>query len=116
MIKVALWLGVMALCTAVMMMGWMKWGDGESTVSLKWLQMCQTFALFILPAIGAVGMWSDKPMKWLHLDRPPGWETAVYAYSDYGDCVAGDQLAERMEPADESAGFSRTFRGCDAAV
>lgn len=79
LIKVALWLGVMALCTAVMMMGWMKWGDGESTVSLKWLQMCQTFALFILPAIGAVWMWSDKPMKWLHLDRLPGWETAVYA-------------------------------------
>lgn len=76
--RIAIWLVIMLLLTTLMLLGWSQWG-GLSTTSLKWLQLCQTFAVFILPALGAVWLWSPEPIRWLHLDRAVSWETVVYA-------------------------------------
>lgn len=94
--RIALWFGLMTVLTIVMLAGWVLWGDARSVASLKWLQLIQTFALFILPALCAVWLWSPQPMAWLHLDRGFSWQTALWAIGIMLVAVPGINLLSHL--------------------
>lgn len=77
--KTLVWFALMAVFTTVMFIVWFIWGDPQSVSSLKWLQLMQSFAVFVLPAICGAWLWSARPFEWLHLDRGFTWRTALYA-------------------------------------
>lgn len=77
--RVALWIGVMAMCMLLTLFIWVIVGNPQETSSLKWFQFWQTMTVFILPALLAVYLWSEKPLEWLHLDRGMNWQTAITA-------------------------------------
>ena len=77
--RVALWIGIGLLCMILTVVGFMLVGDAQSTESLKWLQFWQTLTVFILPALTAVYLWSEKPLEWLHLNQGMTWQTAGVA-------------------------------------
>ena len=72
----------MAALTLVAMAVWVVvWGGSQSTESLKWLQMLQTCATFLLPPIFCAWLWDEehKPLRWLHMDRGAGWQIFALA-------------------------------------
>ncbi|MBQ2608512.1 MAG: CPBP family intramembrane metalloprotease, partial [Paludibacteraceae bacterium] len=77
--RVALWIGVMAVCMLLTLFIWVIVGNPQETSSLKWFQFWQTMTIFILPVLMAVYLWSEKPLEWLHLDRGMNWQTAITA-------------------------------------
>ncbi|MBQ9296203.1 MAG: CPBP family intramembrane metalloprotease [Paludibacteraceae bacterium] len=80
--RILVWLGIMALLTVIAMGLWMAVSGGsQSTVSLKWLQLLQTVATFLLPGILGAWFWSEdhKPFRWLKMDRSVSWQTALSA-------------------------------------
>lgn len=82
LIQILTWLGVMAALTLVAMAVWVVvWGGSQSTESLKWLQMLQTCATFLLPPLFCAWLWDaeHKPLRWLHMDRGAGWQVFALA-------------------------------------
>jgi len=77
--RVALWIGVMAVCMLLTLFIWVIVGNPQETSSLKWFQFWQTLTVFILPALLAVYLWSEKPIEWLHLNKGMSWKTALTA-------------------------------------
>lgn len=77
--RVALWIGVMAVCMLLTLFIWVIVGNPQETSSLKWFQFWQTLTIFILPALLAVYLWSEKPIEWLHLNKGMSWKTALTA-------------------------------------
>ena len=77
-LKLFVWLGLILLLTLPMEIIWIAVvGVNASVSSLKILQVIQTFVVFILPALAAVWLWSERPMAWLHLDKGMSWQTAL---------------------------------------
>ena len=78
--KVLQWLGVTALLTIVAMGIWAAVPcDHASTSALKWFQFVQTIATFLIPPFICAWMWSDEPLRWLHLSREPRVESRWFA-------------------------------------
>ena len=81
-IQILTWLGVMAGLTLVAMGIWIiGWRGEQSTESLKWLQMLQTCATFLLPPLFCAWLWESdhKPFRWLQMDRGASWQIFAIA-------------------------------------
>ena len=82
LIQILTWLGGMAGLTLVAMGVWViGWRGDQSTESLKWLQMLQTCATFLLPPLFCAWLWDEehKPFRWLQMDRGAKWQIYVVA-------------------------------------
>ena len=82
LIQILTWLGVMAALTLVAMGIWIiGWRGEQSTESLKWLQMLQTCATFLLPPLFCAWLWESdhKPFRWLQMDRGASWQIFAIA-------------------------------------
>ena len=82
LIQILTWLGVMAGLTLVAMGIWIiGWRGEQSTESLKWLQMLQTCATFLLPPLFCAWLWESdhKPFRWLQMDRGASWQIFAIA-------------------------------------
>ena len=76
-IRLLTWMGIVMLLTIPTIAVWTALvGPNPSLTQLKILQVLQTFSFFILPVLIAVWLWSDRPMRWLHLDKGMSWQTA----------------------------------------
>lgn len=81
-IQIIVWLGVMAALTLLALGIWyLACGGSQSTASLKWLQLLQTFGTFLLPPIVCAWFWSTthQPFTWLGLRRGMSWQVALLA-------------------------------------
>ena len=81
-IKLLIWLGIMAMLTVLAMFGWrLIWGGSLATDSLKWLQLLQTIATFLLPPILCAWLWDEqhKPFTWLGLTKGAKWQVFILA-------------------------------------
>ena len=81
-VQIVTWLGVMAALTLAAMGIWViGWRGDQSTESLKWLQMLQTCATFLLPPLFCAWLWDEehKPFRWLQMDRGAKWQIYVVA-------------------------------------
>lgn len=81
-IRIVVWLGIMAALTLFAMGIWYVTCHGsQTTASLKWLQLLQTFGTFLIPPILCAWLWSDnhQPFAWLRLNRGLSWRTALLA-------------------------------------
>ena len=70
-VRIIIWLGIMAVLTLMAMGIWyIVCGGAQTTESLKWLQLLQTFGTFLLPPILGAWWWSNnhKPFQWLKLN------------------------------------------------
>ena len=80
-IRILYWLGIMTLLTTLAMIAWLCiWGD-QTTTSLKWLQLIQVVATFLLPPVIGAWLWSEdhRPFGWLKMDRGADWQTFALA-------------------------------------
>ena len=81
-IQILTWLGVMSALTLVAIVVWMTgWHGSQNTTSLKWLQMLQTCATFLLPPVICAWMWEEghRPFRWLQMDRGASWQVFALA-------------------------------------
>ncbi len=81
-VQIVTWLGVMAALTLAAMGVWViGWRGDQSTESLKWLQMLQTCATFLLPPLFCAWLWDEehKPFRWLQMDRGAKWQIFAIA-------------------------------------
>ena len=82
LVRIVIWLGVMAALTLLCMGLWLAVFKGSRTTeSLKWLQLMQTAGTFLLPPVLCAMLWDEnrKPFSWLGLSVTPDWKTAVLA-------------------------------------
>lgn len=82
LVRIFVWLGIMAALTLVAMSIWyLACGAEQTTVSLKWLQLLQTLGTFLLPPILCAWWWSSdhRPFAWLKLNRGMSWQIALLA-------------------------------------
>ena len=79
-IRLLTWLGLMAVLTLIAITGWvLVCKDAQSVVALKWLQVLQTFATFLAPAILCAWMWDEnkQPFAWLKMNHAPSWQDVL---------------------------------------
>ena len=69
LVRVLVWLGIMGVLTMVAFGVWFFLPNRDSLVGMKWLQLLQSVATFLLSALAGVYLWSERPMQWLHLDK-----------------------------------------------
>ncbi len=79
LVKSIQWLCCMALFTMAAFAVWMLVPDKTSVESLKWFQLLQTTATFLLPPFLMAYLWSQKPVKWLYLDQSMPMKSAIIA-------------------------------------
>lgn len=79
LVRVLVWLGIMGVLTMVAFGVWFFLPNRDSLVGMKWLQLLQSVATFLLPALAGAYLWSNTPMQWLHLNKKPSWQEASAA-------------------------------------
>ena len=79
LVRVLVWLGIMGVLTMVAFGVWFFLPNRDGLVGMKWLQLLQSVATFLLPALAGAYLWSSTPMQWLHLDSKPSWQEASAA-------------------------------------
>ena len=79
LVRVLVWLGIMGVLTMVVFGVWFFLPNRDGLVGMKWLQLLQSVATFLLPALAGAYLWSNTPMQWLHLDSKPSWQEALAA-------------------------------------
>lgn len=79
LVRVLVWLGIMGVLTMVAFGVWFFLPNRDGLVGMKWLQLLQSVATFLLPAFAGAYLWSNTPMQWLHLDSKPSWQEALAA-------------------------------------
>ena len=79
LVRVLVWLGIMGVLTMVAFGVWFFLPNRDGLVGMKWLQLLQSVATFLLPALAGAYLWSSTPMQWLHLDSKPSWQEALAA-------------------------------------
>ena len=79
LVRVLVWLGIMGVLTMVAFGVWFFLPNRDGLVGMKWLQLLQSVATFLLPALAGAYLWSNTPMQWLHLDSKPSWQEASAA-------------------------------------
>ena len=73
-VRILTWLAVMAVLTLFAMGVWLLVSGGsQTTASLKWLQLLQTTATFLLPPVLCAWFWDAdrRPFAWLRMDTKP---------------------------------------------
>ena len=68
-VKVLQWLGCILLWMIPAMGCMMLFEQPMSVGSLKWVQLLQTAAMFLLPPLCMAYLWSQEPMKWLKVSE-----------------------------------------------
>ena len=79
-IRLLFWLGLMAVLTLIAVVGWvLVCRDAQSTVALKWLQLLQSIATFLAPAILCAWLWDEhqQPFAWLKMNHAPAWQDVL---------------------------------------
>lgn len=79
LVRVLVWLGIMGMLTMVAFGVWFFLPNRDGLVGMKWLQLLQSVATFLLPALAGAYLWSNTPMQWLHLNKKPSWQEALAA-------------------------------------
>ena len=79
LVRVLVWLGIMGALTMLAVGIWFFLPNRDTMAGTKWLQFLQTVATFLLPALAATYLWSERPMQWLHLDKAFAWQDAMAA-------------------------------------
>lgn len=79
LVRVLVWLGIMGVLTMVAFGVWFFLPNRDGLVGMKWLQLLQSVATFLLPALVGAYLWSNTPMQWLHLNKKPSWQEASAA-------------------------------------
>lgn len=79
LVRVLVWLGIMGMLTMVAFGVWFFLPNRDGLVGMKWLQLLQSVATFLLPALAGAYLWSNTPMQWLHLNKKPSWQEASAA-------------------------------------
>ena len=79
LVRVLVWLGIMGVLTMVAFGVWFFLPNRDGLVGMKWLQLLQSVATFLLPALAGAYLWSNTPMRWLHLNKKPSWQEASAA-------------------------------------
>ena len=79
LVRVLVWLGIMGVLTMVAFGVWFFLPNRDGLVGMKWLQLLQSVATFLLPALAGAYLWSNTPMQWLHLNSKPSWQEASAA-------------------------------------
>ena len=67
-IKLFQWLGCIFLLTIPAMGSIMLFPQPLSVGSLKWIQLIQTAAIFLLPPLCMAYIWAQEPLKWLKIE------------------------------------------------
>ena len=68
--KIFQWLGCIFFLSIIAMGCIMLFPQPLTTTSLKWLQLIQTIAIFLLPPLCMAYLWSEQPLQWLQLATP----------------------------------------------
>ena len=73
-VKVLQWIGVVCLFTflATLIIALLQYLSGWNTSdigNLKTIQAFQTLCVFLLPPLCVAYLWSEQPIRWLHLNR-----------------------------------------------
>lgn len=71
-VKFIQWLGCIFLLTIPATGSVLLFPQPLSVTSLKWLQLIQTAAMFLLPPLCMAFLWSKQPMEWLKLKTENG--------------------------------------------
>lgn len=80
LIKVFEWVVLIVVFSMLLIGLWgVIWGGRSDTAALKWLQFLQSLGVFLLPAIVAACLWSERPWHYLHLDSLPNGKSALFA-------------------------------------
>ena len=70
LIKILQWLGCMFLFSIIAGGCMFIFPQPFSLSSLKWIQLFQAAAMFLLPPLCMAYLWSTKPLEWLQLSTP----------------------------------------------
>ena len=79
-IRLFFWLGLICVLTLIAVVGWaLVCKDTQSTVALKWLQLLQSIATFLAPAILCAWLWDEhqQPFAWLKMNHAPSWQDVL---------------------------------------
>lgn len=77
-VKLITWLGLIVLGFVLLMTGWaMSIHGNQSIGQLRLVQALQNVMVFIIPSLLAACLWSEQPMKWLHLNKGLSWKQAL---------------------------------------
>jgi membrane protease YdiL (CAAX protease family) len=68
-VKVIQWLGCILLLSILAVGSVFCFEQPMSVSSLKWVQLFQSMALFLLPPLCMAYLWTQEPMKWLKMDK-----------------------------------------------
>ena len=81
LLRILIWLGVMAIMTVLAMGIWLAvFGGEQTTASLKWLQFLQTVGTFLLPPLICAYFWAKSDaFRWLGLDKGADWQVFLLA-------------------------------------
>ena len=74
-LKVIQWLGCIFLLSIPVMGSVLLFPQPLSITSLKWIQLLQASAMFLLPPLCMAYLWSDQPLQWLSLTPSQGLKT-----------------------------------------
>lgn len=67
--QMLLWMGIALFLTILLLSLWAMVPHGQDVAAMKWLQLWQTVAVFLLPAAAVAYLCSHQPLSWLHLDK-----------------------------------------------
>ena len=82
MAKIMVWLGCIFVMFSltVLVIALITQGKPLSDINtLKWIQLLQTIALFLLPSLMVAYLCSQTPCKWLQLDKKVDWTILLWA-------------------------------------
>ena len=82
MAKIMVWLGCIFVMFSltVLVIALITQGKPLSDINtLKWIQLLQTIALFLLPSLMVAYLCSQTPWKWLQLDKKVDWTILLWA-------------------------------------
>ncbi len=68
-LKVIQWLGCIFLLSIPVMGCVLLFPQPLSVASLKWIQLLQASAMFLLPPLCMAYLWSEQPLQWLKLTK-----------------------------------------------
>lgn len=68
-VKVIQWLGCIFVLSMIAVGSVFCFEQPMSVSSLKWVQLFQSMAMFLLPPLCMAYLWTQEPMKWLKMDK-----------------------------------------------
>lgn len=82
-VKIIQWFGCIFLFSIPAMGSLFLFQQPLSVGALKWIQLIQTAAIFLLPPLCMAYLWSEKPIQWLKLNIPNNnlTENAIFLWA-----------------------------------